>query len=54
MEKAETLSFPTVKESGGHGQSLNGEILVGAKGLVVITLKSADFLSAPLALTGHT
>jgi len=33
MEKAETLSFPTVMGSGGHGQSLHGEILVGAKGL---------------------
>ncbi len=33
MEKAETLSFPTVIGSGGRGQSLHGERLVGAKGL---------------------
>jgi hypothetical protein len=33
MEKAETLRFPTVKGSGGLGQSLHGEILVGAKEL---------------------
>ena len=33
MEKAETLSFPMVIRSGGRGQSLQGEILVGAKGL---------------------
>jgi hypothetical protein len=33
MEKAETLSFPTVKGSGGRGQSLHGDILVGTKGL---------------------
>ena len=33
MEKAETLSFPTVIGSGGREQSLHGEILVGAKGL---------------------
>jgi hypothetical protein len=33
MEKAETLSFLMVKGSGCHGQSLHGEILVGAKGL---------------------
>ncbi len=33
MEKAETLSFPTVIGSGGCGQSLHGEILVGANGL---------------------
>ena len=33
MEKAETLSFPTVIGSGGRGQSLHGEILVGAKSL---------------------
>ncbi len=33
MEKAETLSFTTVIGSGGRGQSLHGEILVGAKGL---------------------
>jgi hypothetical protein len=33
MEKAEALSFPTVIGSGGRGQSLHGEILVGAKGL---------------------
>ncbi len=32
MEKAETLGFPTVKGSGGRGQSLHGEILVGANG----------------------
>jgi hypothetical protein len=32
MEKAETLSFPTVIGSGGCGQ-IHGEILVGAKGL---------------------
>ena len=29
MEIAESLSFPTIIESGGHGQSLHGEILVG-------------------------
>ena len=33
MEKAETLSILTVIGSGGLGQSLNGEILVGAKSL---------------------
>ena len=33
MEKDETLSFPTVIGSAGRGQSLHGEILVGAKGL---------------------
>jgi hypothetical protein len=33
MENAETLSFPMVIGSGGLGQSLHGEILVGAKGL---------------------
>jgi hypothetical protein len=33
MEKAETLSFPTVIGSGGRGQSLINEILVGAKSL---------------------
>jgi hypothetical protein len=33
MEKAETLSLPTVVGSGGREQSLHGEILVGAKGL---------------------
>jgi hypothetical protein len=33
MEKAETLSFPTVVGSGGCKQSLHGEILVGAKSL---------------------
>ncbi len=33
MAKAETLSLPTVIGSGGLGQSLHGEILVGAKGL---------------------
>ncbi len=27
MEKAESLSFPTVPGSGGRGQSLDGEIL---------------------------
>jgi len=35
MEKAETLSFPTVIGSGGRGQSLHGEILVGAKGVTL-------------------
>ena len=30
MEKAESLSFPTVPGSGGLGQSLHNEILVGA------------------------
>ncbi len=39
MEKAKTLSYPTVIGSGGLGQSLHDEILVGAKGFeVVITL----------------
>ena len=39
MKKAETLSFPPVIGYEGHGQSLHGEILVGAKRLeVVITL----------------
>ena len=33
MQKAEILSFPTVPGSGGLGQSLHGQILVGAKGL---------------------
>ncbi len=33
MEKADSLSFPTVYGSGGRGQSLYGEILVGAKDL---------------------
>ena len=31
MEKAESLSFPTVNESGGRRQSLHNEILVGTK-----------------------
>jgi hypothetical protein len=31
MEKAESLSFPTVPGSGGRGLSLHNEILVGAK-----------------------
>jgi hypothetical protein len=31
MEKAESLSFPTVIRSGGRGQSLHNEILIGAK-----------------------
>jgi len=31
MEKAESLSFPTVIGSGGRGQSLHNEILIGAK-----------------------
>jgi hypothetical protein len=31
MEKAESLSFPTVPGSGGRRQSLHNEILVGAK-----------------------
>jgi hypothetical protein len=35
MEKAETLSFPMVIGSGGRGQSLHGEVLVGAKGLTL-------------------
>ncbi len=29
MQKAEILSFPTVPGSGGLGQSLHGQILVG-------------------------
>jgi hypothetical protein len=33
MEKADNLSFPTVLGSGGRGQSLHNEVLVGAKGL---------------------
>ncbi len=33
MEKAESLSFPTVPGSGGCRQSLHNEILVGAKRL---------------------
>ena len=33
MEKAEILSYPMVIGSGGRGQSLNGKIFVGAKGL---------------------
>jgi hypothetical protein len=33
MQKAEILSFPTVPGSGGLGQSLYGQILVGAKGI---------------------
>jgi hypothetical protein len=32
MEKAESLSFPTVIGSRGNRQSLHCEILVGAKG----------------------
>ncbi len=43
MEKAETLSFPMVKGSGGLGQSLHGEILVGAKGLRLGLPYSLDF-----------
>jgi hypothetical protein len=39
MEKAETLSSPTAIESGGRGQSLHGEILVGANGLRLRLLK---------------
>jgi hypothetical protein len=31
MEKAESLSFPMVIGSGGSGQSLHNEILIGAK-----------------------
>jgi hypothetical protein len=31
MEKAEIFSFPTVIGSGGRGQSLYNEILIGAK-----------------------
>ncbi len=31
MQKAESLSFSTVIGSGGRGQSLHNEILVGAK-----------------------
>jgi hypothetical protein len=31
MEKAEIFSFPTVIGSGGRGQSLHNEILIGAK-----------------------
>ena len=31
MEKAEIFSFPTVIESGGRGQSLHNEILIGTK-----------------------
>ncbi len=38
MEKAESLSFPTVIGSGGRGQSLHGEILVGAKRVEVVIL----------------
>ena len=33
MEKAESLSFPTVQGSGGRGQRLHNEKLVGAKRL---------------------
>ena len=47
MQKAESLSFPTVIGSGGRGQSLHGEILVGAKGaiaLAVLTLFAAAAL----------
>jgi len=33
MQKAEILSFPTIPGSGGLGQSLHNEVLVGAKGL---------------------
>ena len=33
MEKAESLSFPTVPGSGGRGESLHDEILVGTKRL---------------------
>jgi hypothetical protein len=33
MEKAESLSFLTVPGSGGPGQSLHNDILVGAKRL---------------------
>jgi len=31
MEKAEIFNFPTVIGSGGRGQSLHNEILIGAK-----------------------
>ena len=31
MEKAEIFSFPTVIGSGGRGQSLHNEVLIGAK-----------------------
>jgi hypothetical protein len=31
MEKAESLNFPTAIGSGGPGQSLHNEILLGAK-----------------------
>jgi hypothetical protein len=31
MEKAEIFSFPTIPGSGGRGQSLHNEVLVGAK-----------------------
>ncbi len=31
MDKAESLSFPTVIGSEGRGQSLHNEILIGAK-----------------------
>jgi hypothetical protein len=33
MEKAESFSFPKVPGSGGRGQSLHNQILVGAKRL---------------------
>ena len=38
MEKAETLSFPTVIGSGGRGQSLRNEILVGQNLSILNTL----------------
>jgi hypothetical protein len=43
MEKAESLSFPTVIGSGGSRQSLRGEILLGAKKVEVVILWSLRY-----------
>ena len=45
MEKTESLSFPTVPGSGGLGQSLHNEILVGATRLNCLcpTIRFFDF-----------
>jgi hypothetical protein len=42
MEKAESLSFPTVIGSGGRKQSLHNEILVGAKPFILKPYFSPD------------
>ena len=39
MQKAESLSFPTVIGSGGRGQSLHNEILIGAKPFKLLLLE---------------